>query len=419
MSIDVQNKKRVLFLNAYYLPEKIAFTHLENDLIDELIRNNYSIDVVTPIPTRGVTHDTRKRFSKIKLEKVKDGNLSITRFWSPKERKNPLLRFLRYLWCHFMEYRICRKYTDIDLIFAVSTPPTQGFLASIILKKLNKRNRKTKFIYNLQDMFPESLVNTKITQSNSLLYRFGNKIACYTYQNADKIIVISDAFKKSLLQKDVDDYKIDVVSNWVDVKQIKQVPKEKNKLFEEFGIDREKFIIVYAGNIGESQGAEIILEVAEILKAETNIRFVIFGGGTGYDDFKNKVISQNFNNIFIYPLLDKERVSEVYSIGDIALITGKSGVGMSGVPSKTWNIMSCKTPIIASFDKKSELASAISDANAGQCIDPENPVLLADTIIAFKNTRNYKDYYGNNYLEKYCSKDANLAKIVNIFNNIE
>lgn len=79
-------------------------------------------------------------------------------------------------------------------------------------------------------------------------------------------------------------------------------------------------------------------------------------------------------------LLPADRISEVYSLGDVALITCKPGTGNAGMPSKTWSIMACNTPVIASFDTDSDLADAIRDAGAGKCVEPGDVQILVDAI---------------------------------------
>ena len=75
-----------------------------------------------------------------------------------------------------------------------------------------------------------------------------------------------------------------------------------------------------------------------------------------------------------------DRISEVYSLGDVALISCKPGIGNAGMPSKTWSIMACNTPIIVSFDTDSDLADAIRDSGAGKCVEPGDVQKLVDAI---------------------------------------
>ena len=115
------------------------------------------------------------------------------------------------------------------------------------------------------------------------------KIKDCTYRNADKIIVISDKFKQNLLEKGVPTNKIVVVSNGINLDQVKHIERSQNDLYKELGLANEDNVVVYAGNCGISQGVDIIIEAAMILP---NIKFVVFGGGSEFDNIK-KTVSEN------------------------------------------------------------------------------------------------------------------------------
>lgn len=394
----------ILFLNAYFSPETIAFSHLEHDIINALVNAGHHIQLICPTPSRGLDDGTIKKYKAIKSEDLYNGYVHVRRFACPKEKKNPIIRAIRYLWCNLCEYFLAKKYKNIDIVFAVSTPPTQGLLGVKVAKKLSKiYKRKVPFIYILQDIFPDSLATTKLAKKEGLIWKIGKKIERETYANADKIIVISQSFKHNILNKGVPDEKITVIPNWIDTNLVKPIDRNANSLFDEFNIPKNKFLVVYAGNFGRAQGANIILESAEILKEEKNIKFIIFGSGVEYDITKDKAVK--LDNVIINPLLPAKKISEVYSLGDVVLITCKKGVGGSGMPSKTWSIMACNTPIIASFDTDSELSEIINKAGAGVCVEPENAKALAEKILwakANKITCNSRAYVIENAEKEKC-----------------
>ncbi len=405
---------KILFLNAYFLPETIAFTHLEQDIMDEALKTGNEITVICPVPTRGISDDVKREYRKIKRQEMFDGKVQIKRFWAPDEKRNVLVRAARYFWCNLRELSIAKKYREADVIFAVSTPPTQGLLCALIKKKLKKP-----FIYSLQDIFPDSLVTTSLAKEGSLVWKIGRKIENYTYKNADKIIVISQSFKENIMAKGVPEDKIEVIPNWIDTDSVACVEKGSNKLFDEYGIDKNKFIVVYAGNFGAAQGAEVVLDAAEKLRANKNIHFVIFGGGPGFDNIKSSIVQKSLDNITVDGLLPQERVSEVYSLGDVCLITCKKGVGKSGMPSKTWSIMACNTPIIAAFDTDSELADILKKSGAGICVEPEDPQKLADAILWFHNTHaDAKIHNSRAFLETFASKKVCAPKYIQIMQEL-
>lgn len=401
----------LLFLDAYFEPETIAYTHLEKDLLAGLVDANNKIKVICPVPTRGISEKTRKEYKHRTNENQYDGKIRIRRFWAPKEGKNPVIRAFRYFWCNLRTYQIAVKIKNVDTVFSNSTPPTQGMLSAMIAKRLSRKyGRKVPFIYNLQDIFPDSLVNTGLTKKGSLLWKIGRKVEDYTYRNADKIIVISEGFKRNIIEKGGPEEKIEVISNWIDLDSVHPVRRKDNKLLTEISLDPEKFLVVYAGNFGAAQGADIILKAAEKLREYPDIQFCIFGGGYYFEDAKKE--AERLDNVFIHELMPSDRISEVYSLGDIALITCKQGIGNAGLPSKTWSIMACNTPIIASFDTDSDLAEIIADSVAGKCVEAGNVDVLADTILENYRKRmmgetvevNLREFVRKNASKEICVK---------------
>ena len=399
---------KILFINAYFIPETIAFSHLEKDIIEGLIATGNEIEVICPIPTRGVSDEVYKKYKYIHTEKLYNGKVQVKRFWAPREGGGVLTRAFRYLWCNIREYQIGKKYKNIDAVFAVSTPPTQGLLAGRLSKKL-----QCPFIYSVQDIFPDSLVTTGITRQESLIWKIGRKIEKKTYEYAKHIIVISKTCKKNLLKKGVSESKLSLVSNWVDIEKIKPIAREKNRLITELQINPKKFLVVYAGNFGAAQGADIVLKAAELLCAEDGIQFVIFGGGAEFNDAVDYVKNHKLSNVLIQPLLPQKRVAEVYSLGNVALITCKSGVGKSGMPSKTWSIMACDTPIIACFDEESDLKELLRSSGAGICIPPENAEKLSNAIVEIKK-KGIRYAGGRKYVIENAAKACCVKKYLNI-----
>lgn len=394
----------ILFLNAYFYPENIAFTHLENDLIEGFIAAGHEITVVCPVPTRGISKETAQQYRSIKKEDLYNGKVHVIRFWAPQEGRNPIIRAFRYFWCNLREYQIGVKQKHADVIFAGSTPPTQGYMSGCIGKRL-----KCPVVYAVHDVFPDSLVTTGLTAEGSLIWKIGRILEKMTYKKCQKLIVISDSIARNLLRKGVPEERLAIIPNWVDAQAIQPVPRDQNRLIGELALNPDQFLVVYAGNFGAAQGAHVVLEAAKLLQQEKNIQFVIFAGGPEAEQARKTVEDENLENVCMNPLLPQERVPEVYSLGNVALITCKKGIGSSGMPSKTWSIMACNTPIIASFDTDSELAEIIQKANAGICVEPESAAALAQAIL----DNSLKNSNARKYVEKYASKEACVEKYLN------
>ncbi len=164
-------------------------------------------------------------------------------------------------------------------------------------------------------------------------------------------MIIDKTLLDSLMDKGVPEEKIEVIYNWVDENAVVPVPKDDNPLFEEFGIDRDKFTIVYAGNLGNAQNIEIIIDAAKELIANKNIQFVIFGKGGLEEDIRKCIEQEGVSNVKLLPLQPYERVSYVYGLGDVCIVSCKAGLGGSAMPSKTWSIMSSGRAVLANFDE--------------------------------------------------------------------
>lgn len=372
----------LLFLDAYFNPETIAYTHIENDLLEEFAKMKNMIQIICPIPTRGVSEQVREEYKGRKEEKMYEGKVIVKRFWAPQEGKNPIIRAIRYFWCNLQSYQVAIRAKSVDIVFSNSTPPTQGFLCSLVKKKLSRKyKRDVPLVYALQDVFPDSLVNAGLAKKGSLIWKIGRKMEDYTYRNADQIIVISEDIKRNIMEKGVPEEKIQLIYNWIDTQEVHPIAPENNTLLNELGLCEKNFYVVYAGNLGKAQGIGVILEAAELLKEHTSIKFLIFGNGAEEEFIRTVVEQKQLSNVHLYPLQPAERVSEVYSLGDVCVVACKKGNGVNAFPSKTVSIMATATPVLASFDKESELCRLVERYQCGVCCEPEDAKVMAGTIL--------------------------------------
>ena len=350
---------KVLELPAYFYPESMSSAHLDDNLRQAIVDAGIGMAIYCPTPTRGITQDVRTEYKKRRVDQMYDGHVTVHRFSLYGEGKNPILRALRYTFACIMQFNravFARDARSCDVMFITSTPPIKGAMAGLA-KKFNHKP----IVYNLQDIFPDSLAGSGLAKKGGFLWKIGRSIENFTYRSADKIIVISEDFKKNIMAKGVPEEKIVVVYNWVDESAIKPVAKEDNPLYEEFGLSREKFTVLYAGNLGNAQNINIILDGAKKLP---DVQFAVFGTGGLENEVRERIEKEGLTNVHLNPLQPYDRVSQVYSLGDVCVVSCKEGLGGSAMPSKTWTIMSCGRPVIASFDE-GELKDILEKNNCG------------------------------------------------------
>ncbi|MDD4593033.1 MAG: glycosyltransferase WbuB, partial [Parabacteroides sp.] len=171
----------ILVFSAYYTPEVAASIYFTENILKGMVKDGHFIEMYVPTPTRGISEEIRKDYKKRKKEALHGGHLIINRMSLYGEGKNSILRAIRYLLMNFL-FIWKSLFVNADVIFVQSTPPTQGLMAVLI-----KKVRGFPIVYNLQDIFPDSLVSTGLTKKNSLLWKVGRIIEDFTYRNVDKI----------------------------------------------------------------------------------------------------------------------------------------------------------------------------------------------------------------------------------------
>ena len=403
-------------LPSYFFPEQVASTYLSSNLHEALTKASINRIAYVPMPTRGISKEQRNEYKSHKYELMYEGYMEVHRFSMYGEGRNPLFRALRYVfcWCKQLYYGLRTK--NVDLIYLSSTPPIQGVLGGIL-----KKVKKVPFVYNLQDIFPDSLVGTGLAPKNGILWKIGRVIENFTYQNADKIIVISEDFKKNILAKGVPEEKIVVVYNWVDEEAVKNIPRENNKLFDRYGLDRRKFYITYCGNIGLTQNMDMLLEVAKKMEAYEDIHFVLIGEGAYKEQMKKLIIEKKIHNITLLPFQPYGDISYVFSLGDVSLVISKPGVGENSVPSKTWSILSASRPVLANFDEN-ELKDIIEKNRCGIFTKAGDEAAFIDAIFQLYVNRIRCEEFGRNgrqFIMNNLTKAVGTKKYVDVIKSYE
>ncbi len=407
---------RILQLAGYFFPEKAASIYLEDNRLAAFSEAGFKTVVYAARPQRGLSEDEFHEYKYKKLEMMYCNGVEVHRFAMYREGKNPVLRALRYFLISIIQFWKGVTAKNVDMIYVASTPPTQGALAALV-----KKFKRVPLVYNLQDIFPDSLAGTGLAKKDGFLWKVGRVIENFTYRNADKIIVISEDFKKNIMAKGVPEEKIEVVYNWVDQSAVVDIPRSENKLFDKYGLDRSKFYITYNGNIGLTQNMDMLLEVAKALEANEDIQFVLVGNGAYLEQVQQIIKDRDLGNVTLLPFQPYEDISHVFSLGDVSLVISKPGVGANSVPSKTWSIMSASRPVLANFDEN-ELKTIIEKNNCGIFTKAGDKVAFTDAILKLYNDRKLCREMGKNgrlFVMANLTKEVGTQKYVDVIRSFE
>lgn len=264
--------------------------------------------------------------------------------------------------------------TKPDVIFVYHPPLTVGLTAWVL-----SRLWRVPFLYQIQDMWPETLAATGMLDNPRLLDLVG-RIAKWIYARADAICVISPGFRDNLIRKGVASERIHVVPNWVDT-QAYYPAQTDPELAEELDL-AERFNVMFAGNIGEAQGLGTILGAAQRLQDLPALQFVIVGDGTALPRLREASRARGLNNVRFLGRYPAESMPRLYALADVLLVHLKDDpLFRITIPHKILSYMASGKPILAAVS--GDAADVVLAAGAGIACQPQNPAALAKTVRQF------------------------------------
>ncbi|MBU3197736.1 glycosyltransferase family 4 protein [Clostridium estertheticum] len=389
-------KKHILVIAQYFYPEQFRI----NDICSEWVKRGYKVTVVTGIPNypQGKYYEG---YGLLKKRKETYNGIEIIRIPLIPRGHNSImlaLNYVSFVVSGFFWKVFTRIKADYVFIFEVS-PMTQALPGVWYAKK-----RKIPCYLYVQDLWPENVeIITGITNKH-VIGAIG-KMVDYIYTRCTKIFTTSNSFVKSIENRGVPAEKIEY---WPQYAEDFYVPLMKTSI-QEIQDDEDTFNMIFAGNIGNAQGLDILTKTALILKEEKlhkNIRFNIVGDGRYKPTLDGLVHSNNVQEMFNFiPKQPATRIPEFMAASDAAfLCLTKSPLFAMTIPAKLQSYMACGIPIIASADGETE--QIITEAKAGLCSPAGDAKKLAEVIIELSSKSNEqlnqlgiksREYYDRNF----------------------
>lgn len=257
--------------------------------------------------------------------------------------------------------------------------------------------KRVPFVFELRDIWPASIIAVG-AMKGSWIIKVLEKLELFLYHQADLIISVTHSFKQELKYRGVSPDKIKVVLNGVDLSKYKPLPERDKALSKEFKL-QGKFVAGYIGTHGLAHALDSIVEAAELVKTESDIRIVFAGGGADRARLEKLVEARNLSNVVMIPRQAKENMPKIWSLCDVSLVSLKDTPLFSTViPSKIYESMAMSLPIIISVPE-GESTQIIRTQKAGLVIPPENPYRLAEALLKIKNDDDmYNTYAKNGFL---------------------
>lgn len=342
----------VLFVNRSYWPDREATGQLLTELCQSLAES-YDVRVLCGQPN---SPENGQQYQKRGVQIRKGVAIRRVRHTQlPKSR-------IRYRIFNFISFCLnaCLKLIfgqRADVIVCETDPPFSPF-AGVVAATL----RRSRLVFYLQDIYPDIVVQIG-KLPDIFLIKLLRKMLVWCYCRADAMVVVSRDMRQWLIHHGVPAERIHVIHNWVDPTKVYPV-KWDNPFRAEQLLDG-KFVVMYSGNVGQTQRFATVLDAAEQLKHREDIVFMIVGGGVKLAKVKEACEQRGLDNVRFLDYQPKSRLAESLSAADLQLVMLDEKLTQLMMPSKLYSALAAGTPVLGIGSLDSELAQIVTTNDAG------------------------------------------------------
>jgi glycosyltransferase involved in cell wall biosynthesis len=381
----------ILFLTDNFPPEGNAPATRTYEHAREWVELGHKVTVITCAPNfpEGKVFDGFKNslYSRSTMEGI--DVVRVKTFISSNE--GFVLRILDFMSFMFSSFWAGVFQKQVDVVVATSPQ----FFTAVSGWAISAFKRK-KFVFELRDIWPASITAVGAME-DSFAIKLLEKLEMFLYRRADSIVSVTNSFKKELVERGIKGEKISVVLNGVDLAKYQPVVEKNKELSEQYQLE-EKFVIGYIGTHGMAHALEHVIDAAELLKANDNIRFIFAGGGAAKEKLVTLVEEKQLKNVVFIPRQPKETMPAIWSLCDVSLISLRdAALFKTVIPSKIFESMGMGLPMISAIPQ-GEASEIIESANAGIVCNPENGHELAQKISELRSSDALLTQYQTNSL---------------------
>jgi glycosyltransferase involved in cell wall biosynthesis len=388
---------KILYISQYFPPEMGAPAARAAELAQHWAQAGHEVSVLTGFPnhpTGVVPPEWRSRLRRlVHHERVLDTpNPSRSPGSSAQNTSGHVEVFRTWLWplpnrkAH-ERMRNCASFCVSAALRGLAIPRPDVVIASSpqLLVGLSgwwiSFARQLPFVFEVRDLWPESLTAVGVGDENSLLHHALAAVAKFLYQRSDRIVVVTPAFQEHLMRHwRVPKEKIAVVENGVETHLFAPAPPQANDVLRRELAAEEKFLVCYIGTMGMAHGLETLLDAAyQLQQQNSNVQFLLVGEGAEKQRIKTLAESRGLSNLRFLDQQPRERIPALISTSDACLVLlKKTDVFKTVIPTKMLEFMSCARPVILGVDGQAR--QILEEAGAGIVIEPENAEALVSAI---------------------------------------
>ena len=411
---------KILYVSQYFPPEMGAPAARAAELAQHWSQAGHDVSVLTGFPnhpTGVVPPEWRARLRRLTYqEKVCSVEVFRTWLWPLPNRKSHE-RMRNY--ASFCLSAALRGLTlpRPDVIIATSPQLLVGLAGWWIAFA-----REIPFVFEVRDLWPESLAAVGVGTENSLLHHTLAGIARFLYERADHIVVVTPAFKDCLIENwHVPAEKTSIVENGVETEVFAPAPSHPTLELRKQLNAENKFLVSYIGTMGNAHGLETVLDAASQLQRQNpDVLFLLVGEGAEKHRLQALAQSQGLKNIQFLDQQPREKIPAFISASDACLVLlKKADVFKTVVPTKMLEFMSCARAVILGVDGHAR--QIVEEASAGIVIEPENSGALVAAIQQLHANRDLgrsMGQKGREYIVENFSRALTAQKYVKVLETL-
>ena len=405
-------KKRFLLIGYNFSPEPTGIGKYSGEMISWLVSQGYDCTVITSYPyypywkVQEPYYKKRFWFSVEETEDSKSGGkLRVVR--CPQFVPSKPSGFKRILLDLSFSFSTCFPVLQLlfqkkfDYVMAIA-PSFQIGLFGVLFRKF----RNSKFLYHIQDLQIEAAQDLKMIRSRTAIELL-LKVEKFILERSDVVSTISPSMVARVRHKINRD--VVLFPNWTDVNVFYPITN-KSEIKKKYSYKETDKIVLYSGAIGEKQGLDTIINIADELRDYKNLQFIICGSGPYKKDLQAMADSKQLDNLNFMPLQPFDGFNNFLNLADVHLVIQKAGATDLVMPSKLTTILSVGGLAIITANEGSGLFSLVKEHNIGVLADTENSASLRELILTVISA-DYSHIGANarRYAVEYLSTDKILG----------
>ena len=322
-----------------------------------------------------LNYQTGKRtveHSGIYAEQNFDGVRVLRSYIYPALHRSYFWRIISFFSFMFSSVWTALQVKEADLIMGTTPPIFQAVSAWFVALV-----RRKPFLLEVRDLWPEFGVSMGVLK-NPIIIALARWLEMFLYKRATHILVNSPAYREYMLAKGVPENKVTYIPYGTDVDMFNpsvdglSIRKELNL--------QDKFVVLYAGALGQANDLDTLLRAAERLKEEERISFVLFGDGKERARLESEAKSKNLTNVIFAGTRPKKDMPLIVASADACLaILQDIPAFRTTYPNKVFDYMAAARASIIVIDGITR--KLIEDSNGGVYVQPADDAMLAQKIL--------------------------------------